>query len=256
MGAQPEQAFQSGQGVALSDTQPQADRRFQASRLAAVDATELAVGASDGAFERLSRLAALLLDAPLAFVTVVDTTRSWYRTCVGLGPHAERFAAVEASFCRYVVEGDAPLVLDDARADARTRENGTIVDIGIVARWIWSPTERLAVRRGEHTRARRNFVLRLDTCTPVRRRELLAGLGASHERPRGTDYGVRPLGVSSSSAISPPPSPTSRARDCSVTGSHLRFRALILNLERSGVASLRGERRQGPSRRLSPASRS
>ena len=114
------------------------ERGFQAGRPAAVDATDLVVSASEGAFERLSRLAALLLDAPLAFVTVVDTTRSWHRTCVGLGPHADRFAFVEESFCRYVVEGDVPLVLDDARADPRTRENRTIVGIGIVA-WAGFP---------------------------------------------------------------------------------------------------------------------
>ncbi len=138
MSAQPEQAVQSGQDAALCDGQPQADDGFQANRLAAVDTTELVVTASEGAFERLTRLAALLLDAPLAFVTVVDTTRSWYRTCVGLGPHAERFAAVEASFCRYVVDGGAPLVLDDARVDTRTRDNRTIVGIGVVA-WAGFP---------------------------------------------------------------------------------------------------------------------
>lgn len=142
MSAQREQALQSGQGADLSEAQPPAADGFQASRLAAVDATELVVRASEGGFERLTRVAALLLDAPLAFVTVVDTTRSWYRTCVGLGPHAERFAAVEASFCRYVVEGDAPLVLDDARSDPRTRENRTIVGIGIVA-WAGFPIHGL-----------------------------------------------------------------------------------------------------------------
>lgn len=45
---------------------------------------------------------------------------------------------MEESFCRYVVEGDVPLVLDDARADPRTRENRTIVGIGIVA-WAGFP---------------------------------------------------------------------------------------------------------------------
>ena len=142
MSAQPEQTLQSGHDIALSEARPPADDGFQASRLAAVDATEPVVSASEEAFGRLTRLAVLLLDAPLAFVTVVDTTRSWYRTCVGLGPHAERFAAMEASFCRYVVEGDAPLILDDARADPRTRENHTIVGIGIVA-WAGFPIRGL-----------------------------------------------------------------------------------------------------------------
>jgi hypothetical protein len=76
MSAQPEQALQPANVVALSRAQPPPDDGFQAGRLAAVDATDLVVSASEGAFERLTRLAALLLDAPLAFVTVVDTTRS------------------------------------------------------------------------------------------------------------------------------------------------------------------------------------
>ena len=99
----------------------------------AVTAPRLVV-ATEEAFERLTRLAALLLEAPLAFVTVVDTTRSWYRSCVGLGVDPTRFAVVEESFCRYVVEQDAPLILDDAR----TRGNPAIIAMGIAA-WAGVP---------------------------------------------------------------------------------------------------------------------
>ncbi|MGI9032479.1 MAG: hypothetical protein ACR2HY_02125 [Acidimicrobiales bacterium] len=42
----------------------------------------------------------MLLEAPLAFVTVVDTARSWYQSCVGLAPDAEQFAAVEEALRR------------------------------------------------------------------------------------------------------------------------------------------------------------
>ena len=113
---------------------------FDASRLAAVEATGLVATGSEEAFDRLTRLAALLLDAPLAFVTVVDTTRSWYKSCVGLAPDAERFAAVEESFCQYVVASKAPLILDDARADARTRDNPAITGMGMVA-WAGFPIQ-------------------------------------------------------------------------------------------------------------------
>ncbi|MGH9155373.1 MAG: PP2C family protein-serine/threonine phosphatase [Acidimicrobiales bacterium] len=113
-------------------------RLTEPSRLAAVEATGLVATGSEEAFDRLTRLAALLLDAPLAFVTVVDTTRSWYKSCVGLAPDAERFAAVEESFCQYVVASDAPLILDDARAEQRTRENPSVVSMGMVA-WAGFP---------------------------------------------------------------------------------------------------------------------
>ena len=50
-------------------------RRF--TRLAAVAATGLLDTPAEPAFDRLAELAARLLDAPFAFVTVVDETRSF-----------------------------------------------------------------------------------------------------------------------------------------------------------------------------------
>lgn len=94
--------------------------------------------ATDEAFDRLTQAATLILDVPLSFVTVIDTTRSWYRSCVGLAPNAERFAAMEESFCQFVVESDEPLILADARADRRTRDHPAIADMGMVA-WAGFP---------------------------------------------------------------------------------------------------------------------
>lgn len=141
--AQPDGDQRFGRGVTLSGAPRAAfEPALQVSRLTAIEAPDLVAPATEEAFERLTRLAALLLAAPLAFVTVVDKTRSWYKSCVGLGPDAERFAAVQESFCRYVVERDAPLILDDARADRRTRHNPTILDMGIVA-WAGVPIQAL-----------------------------------------------------------------------------------------------------------------
>ena len=94
--------------------------------------------AIDEAFERLTRAATAILTAPLSFVTVIDTTRSWYRSCVGLAPDAERFAEMEESFCQFVVESDEPLILADARADRRTRGHPAIASMGMVA-WAGFP---------------------------------------------------------------------------------------------------------------------
>jgi serine phosphatase RsbU (regulator of sigma subunit) len=132
-----------GHAVALSMVPaPGPDETAEPGLTAAVSATTLAPGAGEEAFNRLTRLAAVLLDAPLSFVTVVDTTRSWYQSCVGLAPDTAQFAAVEESFCRYVVRTREPLVLDDARVDARTRESPAIAAMGIAA-WAGFPVRAL-----------------------------------------------------------------------------------------------------------------
>ena len=74
------------------------------SERSAAQAAELVDAGSDEAFARLTRAATLILDVPLSFVTVIDTTRSWYRSCVGLAPDSARFAAIELWFCQFVVE--------------------------------------------------------------------------------------------------------------------------------------------------------
>ena len=108
-------------------------------------ATARSVGpeaATDEAFDRLTRAATVILEAPLSFVTVIDTTRSWYRSCVGLAPDTERFAAMEESFCQFVVESDEPLILADARADRRTSAHPAIAGMGMVA-WAGFPIHAL-----------------------------------------------------------------------------------------------------------------
>ena len=60
------------------------------SERSAAQAAELVDAGSDEAFARLTRAATLILDVPLSFVTVIDTTRSWYRSCVGLAPRSSR----------------------------------------------------------------------------------------------------------------------------------------------------------------------
>ncbi|CAN5548442.1 SpoIIE family protein phosphatase [soil metagenome] len=92
----------------------------------------------DEPFDRLARLAAMLLEAPLAFVTFVEAERSWYRSSVGLPPGADRFGAVGESFCKYVIGTGRPLVVGDTRADPRTCANPAIETMGVAA-WAGFP---------------------------------------------------------------------------------------------------------------------
>nr|WP_281376624.1 GAF domain-containing SpoIIE family protein phosphatase [Actinomycetospora corticicola] len=91
-------------------------------------------------FDRLTRLAAALLDAPMVFVTLVDERRSYWKSTTGLdaGPPEHRQNLVEESFCRFVVEADAEQVVTDTRADPRTRGMAAVgvLDIGA---WVGLP---------------------------------------------------------------------------------------------------------------------
>lgn len=107
-------------------------------RLAAVAATGLLDSAAEDGFDRISSLAQRLLDAPFAFLTVVDERRSFWKSRQGLAVDAPRQNALEESFCQYVVDSGQPLVLGDVRLDERTRDNPSIDSMGVVA-WAGYP---------------------------------------------------------------------------------------------------------------------
>ena len=70
-------------------------------------------------FDRLTRLAARLLDTPLALVTLLDRERMWVKSAAG--PLACPGAEVrrEDSFCAYTILVSDLLVVEDASRDAR-----------------------------------------------------------------------------------------------------------------------------------------
>lgn len=109
-------------------------------RLAAVRRTGLLDTGPEEPFDRLSRLAATLLDTPFAFVTVVDETRSFWKSCIGVDSTdpAERQNTVEQSFCQYVIGADREVIVTDARTDPRTHDNPSIELMGVAA-WAGFP---------------------------------------------------------------------------------------------------------------------
>lgn len=111
---------------------------FDPERLAAVEATGMVGSLPEGTFDRLASLAAEILDAPLAFVTAVDSERSWYKSLVGGPVDAQRWGPVEESFCQYVVGADTACFFSDAREDPVARHNPA-VQRGEVVAWAGFP---------------------------------------------------------------------------------------------------------------------
>jgi GAF domain-containing protein len=104
-------------------------------RLAALRATSLLDAPAVEDFDRVTRMAAELLEVPVVLVSLVDSERQFFLSCVGLGRPAsdERETPLSHSFCQYVVAGEEPLVIADARAVPWLRDNLAIPDLGMIA---------------------------------------------------------------------------------------------------------------------------
>lgn len=105
-----------------------------------MDATGLLDTDASIAFDRIASLAARVLGAPFAFLTVVDDSRSFWKSAIGLDAASleDRQNRVEESFCQYVIGLDEALLIGDVRLDPRTRDNSSIESMGVVA-WAGAP---------------------------------------------------------------------------------------------------------------------
>lgn len=117
-------------------------RLVDADRLLAVRATALLDTPADAIFDHLADVAARLTGLPLAFLTLVDDRRSYWKATVGTGipgnDTTSRQNTVQESFCQYVIATDGPVVVEDAAADDLTRNNPSIEAMGVRA-WAGFP---------------------------------------------------------------------------------------------------------------------
>ena len=89
-------------------------------RLAALKRCSVLDTEAEQAFDDLTRLASELCEAPIALVSLVDETRQWFKSRVGLDASE---TPREQALCGYTILGDEPLVIEDATRDPRTRDN-------------------------------------------------------------------------------------------------------------------------------------
>ena len=104
-------------------------------RLAALRQLGLLDTPARPAFDRLTSLAARVLHAPIALVSLVDEERQFFTSAVGLDePWAtRRETPLSHSFCQYVVESGEPLIIADAREHPLYHDNLAISEMGFVA---------------------------------------------------------------------------------------------------------------------------
>jgi PAS domain S-box-containing protein len=104
-------------------------------RLAALKRLSLLDSAAEPGFDRLTRLAAQVLGAPVCLVSLVDDHRQFFKSTSGPAGWAgdATQTPLTHSFCQHVVTSDALLVVDDALSHPRVCDNLAIRDLGVKA---------------------------------------------------------------------------------------------------------------------------
>jgi diguanylate cyclase (GGDEF)-like protein len=78
----------------------------------------------EGAFDRITRLAAQLFDVPIAVVSIIDHDRIWIKSAHGLEGVAQ--LPREPGLCSTAIEDTHPYILESADTDVRSKENSLV----------------------------------------------------------------------------------------------------------------------------------
>jgi len=89
-------------------------------RLADLQALKLLDTPREQRFDRIVRLAADVLDAPIAYIALIDSDRQWFKARCGL---AAQETGRDISFCGHAIQEARPLIVPDAALDPRFHDN-------------------------------------------------------------------------------------------------------------------------------------
>ncbi len=113
-----------------------ADAVADPARIAALREADLLDTPPEEGFDQLARIAARLLNAPIALVSLVDEDRQFFKSCIGSIPepfNSKRETPLSHSFCQYVVASKEPLLVEDARVHPLLKDNLAVAELGVVA---------------------------------------------------------------------------------------------------------------------------
>lgn len=92
-------------------------------RLAALEAFDLLDTPRDEGLDRIVGLIREIFSVEIGIVSLIDAHRQWYKSCTGL---AAEEVPREDTFCRYVIDIEEPIVVQDATRDSRFAEHPAV----------------------------------------------------------------------------------------------------------------------------------
>lgn len=98
----------------------------EAHRLAALHDLRILDTAPSPTFDRLCQMAGQVLGMPIAVVSLLDADRQWLKATCGLDGQVTQTPR-EHAFCTYTILHDEALIIPDASADLRFRDNPFVI---------------------------------------------------------------------------------------------------------------------------------
>jgi GAF domain-containing protein len=115
---------------------PLADKNIiqNSDRLAVLYGFQLLDTPQEEAYDRLTRMASKIANAPVSLVALIDADRSFFKSAFGLPePLATgRQAPLTHSLCQHLVATRQPLIIEDAREHPLVSDDLAVRDFGVV----------------------------------------------------------------------------------------------------------------------------
>lgn len=99
---------------------PRPGASLEKSRLEALRNYNILDTAAEREFDRLTELASIICDVPVALISLMDDDRQWFKSSVGVNICE---TARNVSFCSYAIMDYKMLVIEDAQLDLRFKDN-------------------------------------------------------------------------------------------------------------------------------------
>ncbi len=93
---------------------------FEEQRIKALHDLEILDTPPEERFDRITKIAQILFDVPIALVSLVDTNRQWFKSCIGL---TARETPRSMSFCSHAILEEDVMTIEDAKNDVRFADN-------------------------------------------------------------------------------------------------------------------------------------
>ena len=95
----------------------------EAERLAALREYQILDTAAEQAYDDIVALAAYLCDVPIAMISLVDESRQWFKSKLGLN---QQETPRDVAFCAHAILQAEPLIVRDALKDARFADSALV----------------------------------------------------------------------------------------------------------------------------------